>query len=307
MRLFFTLLISLLALNASSQDFWEVPPEGSVYTYYETFWGQDAPPLHYTWEGTVTADGHTWRELFAPYSPNDTDGPTHLIRAQDGIWFLKTPEWSSSELAEYPLYDWNAEEGDTIMSASLDQLDLGIVRLKVDSIHLQTFLDGSERKVFHLSNIDFDVNQEIMWIEGIGMINDHFQNAAGTSIADAGSRLICAHFDLMWVYEAEFSENIPKYNECDWVPISVDEKNQTTFSIHPNPADQSIHLDFENPQKTESLQISIFDLQGREVKSVQITTVGEAEISVDEIPNGVYLLKLSGDQFSHTQRLVVRH
>jgi hypothetical protein len=256
----------------------------------------------------ILASPEIWRELFAPYSSNDTVGPTYRVRAEDGIWYLKTPEWSSAELAEYPLYDWNAEEGDTIMSASLDQLDLGIARLKIDSIHLQNFLDGSERKVFHLSNIDFDANQDIMWIEGIGMMNDHFQNAAGTSLTDAGSWLICAHFDLLWVYEAEFSENVPNYNECDWVPISVEEENETEFSVYPNPADKSIRIEFENSQTGDQLEFSILDLQGREVKAERLRQ-NQSILSIDssDLSNGTYFLKLNSSAFKRTQKIVVQH
>lgn len=301
--------IIFITITGYTQQHWGLPDSGSVYTYVTSQWGSENSPLHHTWGEEVEMENELWREYTVTYSAGSGES-TYLLREDEGIWFLKNTDWDDIELEEFPLYHWTAEVGDTILSASREELSFqSVFSLKVDSIHQQEFLDGSERKVFFLTNIDFNMNQAIVWIEGIGMINDITTNAVGTSIVDGGSELICAHLGDTWVYESESAQYLTDYENCSWSPIGVNEISKSGIEIFPNPADDVMRIEFSSSKEllAKNGLLEIFDSKGRIIKQVQLTSIRVLEISLDDIPSGIYLLQLKGEGISHSQRLVIQH
>jgi hypothetical protein len=70
--------------------------------------------------------------------------------------------------------------------------------------------------------------------------------------------------------------------------VGVDEPTRQTIAIHPNPT--ASLLRFESKTQTN---YSISDLMGRTIQS-GIARVGQNEITVSALPNGVYFLRLDG-------------
>lgn len=77
------------------------------------------------------------------------------------------------------------------------------------------------------------------------------------------------------------------------------------WSVYPNPADKSVTV-FIPATLTEAVSVSLTDLQGREIRNWSIVPhVGEHEISIDDIPAGMYHLVLKrGTNISSTKLVV---
>jgi hypothetical protein len=82
-------------------------------------------------------------------------------------------------------------------------------------------------------------------------------------------------------------------------------RNPTACSLHPNPACSQVGL-----KTPEATHIRILDTQGRTVLKVEPERVTQSEylVPVDELPNGLYLLRVQQrDGSQATERLVVQH
>jgi hypothetical protein len=95
------------------------------------------------------------------------------------------------------------------------------------------------------------------------------------------------------------------------VHVGVEEhhtNHQNLFKVFPNPADERVQVKFENHLSEAPKSISIIDLQGRVLQERSLSSSPhEIEISVSNIPNGVYFLKVKSSSGILTQRLLIQH
>jgi len=77
---------------------------------------------------------------------------------------------------------------------------------------------------------------------------------------------------------------------------------------YPNPFNPSTKIDFDLPENT-FVNLSIYDVLGREVKNLYNTTLSAGPYSVSfqssELPSGVYFYKLTTPDYSETKRMVI--
>lgn len=90
----------------------------------------------------------------------------------------------------------------------------------------------------------------------------------------------------------------------DGTTTGIDEmaNDKIQFSIFPNPSNGIIHLNFA--EYLPNATISLFDVTGREVYTKQVTDISET-IQVQEMPSGIYLLKVSSENLSVSRRVVI--
>jgi hypothetical protein len=90
-------------------------------------------------------------------------------------------------------------------------------------------------------------------------------------------------------------------NVYDAASIGIEENPSLFFQIKPNPASQyfEINGDFENAQ------MELMNLQGQMIINKFINN-GD-KISVEELSNGIYLVKLIDGIHTSYQRLIVSH
>lgn len=81
----------------------------------------------------------------------------------------------------------------------------------------------------------------------------------------------------------------------------LDDNAAPELEIGPNPADDRFNLHWNGPVA----DLSIYDLNGKPV--LETTTRSLKSIDVQSWTPGVYFLRLQGDDFSETRKLVVRH
>ena len=83
---------------------------------------------------------------------------------------------------------------------------------------------------------------------------------------------------------------------------------------YPNPFNPSTKIRFTVPQRTERVQLAIFDIAGRQVwsKTLSDASTGSHEVAWDgrasngaPASSGVYMYRLSAGNFSATKRMLM--
>lgn len=83
------------------------------------------------------------------------------------------------------------------------------------------------------------------------------------------------------------------------------EEQSMNISVFPNPSTGTFTL--ESNRIDESSQVSIMDIQGREINvSLDRSTPAEVTFSLQGHPKGVYLLRLTHENESHIERIVLQ-
>lgn len=94
------------------------------------------------------------------------------------------------------------------------------------------------------------------------------------------------------------------YKLIDTDALSIDDNEaSTTVSIYPNPTKNSLNIDFGLNTNTDlSTDITIFDLQGKMVKTIRRNSETVQTINTSHLTNGFYILKIkmaNRNQSSH--------
>lgn len=99
--------------------------------------------------------------------------------------------------------------------------------------------------------------------------------------------------------ESDFSNE-----SCATVPVvSIAEISDENISIFPNPANENVQITIQNVKN--SLNLSIFDVTGRVVKSMKITEKS-VQINVLDLSKGVYILKIHDNQTVVSKKLIIQ-
>lgn len=89
--------------------------------------------------------------------------------------------------------------------------------------------------------------------------------------------------------------------------VGVNEISNTInpFTIYPNPANSMVLLSLPDTKNSQSGNIKIFDIRGKEIQS--ITTQGsQTQIDVRAFENGIYVLQFSSGNMVSIQKLVIQ-
>jgi hypothetical protein len=101
-------------------------------------------------------------------------------------------------------------------------------------------------------------------------------------------------------------EGDPSAGFAIFVTIGIEEMaNQQKYRIHPNPTAGKVEIRL--PKPVYGLEISIITSEGKVVLSQNNTTITDVVLmDLTGLPAGLYLMKLSGQGFSGTERIVVQ-
>jgi hypothetical protein len=90
--------------------------------------------------------------------------------------------------------------------------------------------------------------------------------------------------------------------------IGIEEENLSgQIEIFPNPADKQFQISFKK-EISGNISISLTDMYSREIKTTFVASSNKSSvIEVKDIKPGVYLLKIEGDDFSFTEKVIVQH
>lgn len=92
------------------------------------------------------------------------------------------------------------------------------------------------------------------------------------------------------------------------------QKNQgdfRAFSVYPNPATSVLYISFSNTTPNAVLKVSIVDMTGKEVMSLQSKPLENGTVlfpvDVSELPRGIYFAEILVDQMKTTRRITVTY
>jgi hypothetical protein len=84
----------------------------------------------------------------------------------------------------------------------------------------------------------------------------------------------------------------------------VEKDNLLYFHLVPNPAQENVTVMLQNPSG-KTLTASVFDYSGRLVKEINIAAnQTKVNITLDDMSNGIYFIKISNDSFYRIEKLV---
>lgn len=86
--------------------------------------------------------------------------------------------------------------------------------------------------------------------------------------------------------------------------LSVDNITSSIFSIFPNPTNGDITIN--TAASLGEGQVSIFDLNGREVYKANVSLNGAVQIDARSLSQGVYLIQIVTDNVTETSKLIIR-
>ncbi|MDO6596481.1 T9SS type A sorting domain-containing protein [Oceanihabitans sp. 2_MG-2023] len=86
--------------------------------------------------------------------------------------------------------------------------------------------------------------------------------------------------------------------------LSIEENTENTFSIFPNPSNGNINI--KVAQNYGKAIATIYDMNGRNVFSSEISLSQQSTINANHLATGMYILKIQGTNFSHSEKLVIK-
>lgn len=201
------------------------------------------------------------------------------------------------------LYNFKVEENDTVsvgfkqpFNGGWDQSDT----LVVDSLDIcinpsgtGPFINDSAR-VYSLTDTGSPSSgfvEDISWIEGTGSLGGPISpSLAGSECAVTSIMLSCHYKD--GILEFKSTESM-YFDEC-FISTSIDQEEISSEFVYPNPASNSLWIDIPGIEdRIES--ISLLSLDSKILKTVSVDRVDSLlEFSLDGIPSGLYLLRLTG-------------
>ena len=90
--------------------------------------------------------------------------------------------------------------------------------------------------------------------------------------------------------------------------IGIEEGNPIShIEIFPNPASKQIQIKFKKAV-TGNISVKLSDMQSRIIKSTyQVVSSKTITMEVGDLESGIYLLKISGENFSVAEKVIVKH
>lgn len=91
-----------------------------------------------------------------------------------------------------------------------------------------------------------------------------------------------------------------------WIGIKNNSKEEIVFDVFPNPSTGKVSLVFENGYLPKNRKGVICDINGKAVMDFEINSIeASSVISTDNLPNGVYIVKIQDHDRWFIKRLVV--
>ena len=88
------------------------------------------------------------------------------------------------------------------------------------------------------------------------------------------------------------------------VGISSTVISSSPVSVYPNPVSSELHLEFSKGISNENLTIQLIDINGKILKEEVHTRPQSTSINVEEIPNGLYFIRIVTPQGIYTEKVL---
>ena len=227
----------------------------------------------------IEFEGQTYRELTILYDNLNYTVLYGLLREENKKVYLRC--WSPGLqhfMEEELYYDFNLQIGDLFEVGHGDEPEY-IQLMAIEEVVLE---DGTVRNKF-VFDIGWEEDPEV-WIEGIGSLAGIDWRYVPGWTASGFSHLQC-YFeddDLVWTE-----------GEC-W--DDVEENAVESVGLYPNPASDIVRV-----EGIIAAEVQVYNALGQLVKTVR----GTNEIDVEELPQGLYLLRIDAKDRQVVKQIVV--
>lgn len=102
---------------------------------------------------------------------------------------------------------------------------------------------------------------------------------------------------------------VAEYYAGSGVGFSTVEKMKATATVYPNPARNSMTIDYEVPSSVNSVKFEIRNILGSVVKTIDLQSVaGKQKIDVTNLQDGIYFYSIIADNKSvFTKKLIIKN
>lgn len=101
-------------------------------------------------------------------------------------------------------------------------------------------------------------------------------------------------------------DNLGNRTQLDVEILGIDEEDlKNTITLYPNPTDEFLSVQMPENLISETSEISLYDVNGRLLKSQEFKVENrEIRISVENLSNGVYLLRVTNNDQNWSQLFI---
>jgi hypothetical protein len=291
------LFLSFFIKSNAQYDSLVKPGKKWYYTLFdgERNWPRGITEISRT---TVSYNGKTYYSLINP-SPCYLTTDTMLIREENKRVYSVILGNSIFHGQERILYDFNLEKGDSFKFSSPAGRDFREFPDSVLNItfHVDTTFYVNNRKEIRFKYLFTPQHvRSITWLEGIG----NESGWLGYSYHRLGYELSESSCGLVQVCDENLKIHPNGPGQCNEAILSVDFNNYR-LSVYPIPTQNNITLKLPN---TELYQITIFNVNGKVVKEIELEGNENYEISMG-YPKGMYYLNATNRNLKSFNTMIV--
>lgn len=208
--------------------------------------------------------------------------------------------WDTVNQTDQLLYDFGSLVVGQPYPATMTNLNYpNLLVMGQDSVQL---MDGNYYKRWVLGTDSSDSAYTAV-IEGVG--GTHGFNTPIHPVFEQESHLLCHKVGTQHIYEDWQTSIIPPhYSEDCSRTLSLEQHNETSLVIFPNPANSTIAI-----QSNELIKsVEIYDLNGHSLLCLEKTNGNEMSFDISILQQGVYLIRIvSVDDHSVMQQIQLVH
>ena len=171
-----------------------------------------------------------------------------------------------------PNYLDSDDDGDNV--ATIDEINIVLGR---SNNTIQQFVDTDEDEIENYLDDDDDG-------DGILTIDEDYNNNGDPTDDDTNFN------------------GVPDYLESS-VALSVNQFNSVEFHLYPNPAKEVVTITLNNTLN-ETLQIRVYDVQGKDVNVFQNTIGNLINLNTSHLSSGLYFVELQNGAIKNIQKLI---
>jgi hypothetical protein len=91
--------------------------------------------------------------------------------------------------------------------------------------------------------------------------------------------------------------------QIDSVLSVGDVENNNSFSVYPNPSNGSFNI--QAKKNLGDVTVNIFDINGRNLYSKDVTLTGTVNFDLDNLQSGLYILRVEGEDFVKSTKIII--
>jgi hypothetical protein len=172
-------------------------------------------------------------------------------------------------------------------------------------------------------SVDYQYLNQVLYLPSVGCYSFYLYDSAGDGLNGSqygGFDGFCKLYsmidsttteEVMLDYDGSYGfsaqPNTPgflQYNFEAGSPIYVDQVENRTWSIYPNPVGDVLHL---NLSGVDSREIALYDLSGKWILSQRLSREGVASFDVSSVPAGMYIISFESGSQPIKHPIIIQH